>query len=80
MTDATAQIIRVIGDYADFDQPITLGDTLENLNLDPLDMLDITFTLDDLFDNEITDEDAESLRTVGDLTALVDRLCQGVGA
>ena len=80
MTDATAQIIRVIGDYADFDQPITLGDTLENLNLDPLDMLDITFTLDDLFDIEITDEDAESLRTVGDLTALVDRLCQGVGA
>ena len=52
----------------------------DDLGYDGWDIIEMCMEVEGEFDIEITDEDAESLRTVGDLTALVDRLCQGVGA
>ena len=39
---------------------------LEDLGADSLDIVDLVMTLEDEFDMEIADEDAEKINTVGD--------------
>jgi acyl carrier protein len=43
----------------------------EDLDADSLEVIDLIMSIEDLFDIEIPDETAETLRTVGDLTAYI---------
>jgi acyl carrier protein len=42
---------------------------LEDLGADSLDVVEMVMALEDAFDIEIADEDAEAMRTVGDVEA-----------
>ena len=44
----------------------------EDLNADSLDLIELTMALEEAFDIDIPDEDAEKLNTVGDVVKYVE--------
>ncbi len=44
---------------------------LEDLGADSLDVVEMVMAIEDAFDIEIADDDAEAMRTVGDVEAYV---------
>ena len=53
---------------------VTLGSTFDELNIDSLDKINISFEVEEAFSIEIPDDSLNSLRTVGDVIAGVHRL------
>jgi acyl carrier protein len=48
------------------EEKITLETTFDELDADSLDVVELIMALEDEFDIEIPDEDAEKIKTVGD--------------
>jgi acyl carrier protein len=55
-------------------ETITPATTFEELNIDSLDKINLSFEVEELFSIAIPDESLNSLRTVGDVIAGVHRL------
>jgi acyl carrier protein len=55
-------------------ESITPATTFEELNIDSLDKINLSFEVEELFSIAIPDESLNSLRTVGDVIAGVHRL------
>lgn len=55
---------------------VTLDSTFEQLNIDSLDKINISFEVEETFDIEIPDEALGSLKTVGDVVNGVKRLIE----
>ena len=53
---------------------ITLANTFDELNIDSLDKINISFEVEEAFDIEIPDEALSTLKTVGDMVEGVTRL------
>ena len=53
---------------------ITLASTFDELNIDSLDKINISFEVEEAFNIEIPDEALSTLRTVGDMIEGVTRL------
>lgn len=49
----------------------TDANILEDLGADSLDVVELVMAIEEAFDIEITDEDAESMRTLGDVEKYV---------
>ncbi len=63
-----AVIMEIIG--ADEDE-ITLDATLDDLNLDSLDVVEIMMAAEDEFDIEIADDALEGVKTLGDVVDVI---------
>ena len=46
---------------------------IEDLNADSLDLTELIMTFEERFGHEISEEEAEKLRTVGDVVAFIDQ-------
>ncbi len=68
------KVIRVLCDLFDVDENEITNDTslVDDLGADSMDSLEITMALEDEFDIEIPDEDAEELRTVGEIVNYIE--------
>jgi acyl carrier protein len=55
-------------------ETVTPASTFEELNIDSLDKINLSFEVEELFAISIPDESLNSLRTVGDVIAGVHRL------
>jgi len=53
---------------------ITLANTFDELNIDSLDKINISFEVEEAFSIEIPDEALSTLKTVGDMVEGVTRL------
>ena len=53
---------------------ITLASTFDELNVDSLDKINISFEVEEAFDIEIPDDALGSLKTVGDVVAGVRKI------
>ena len=53
---------------------ITLASTFDELNIDSLDKINLSFEVEEIFSIAIPDDSLNSLRTVGDVIAGVQRL------
>ena len=47
---------------------------VEDLNADSLDLTELIMTLEERFDCEISEDEAEKLKTVGDVVAYVEKI------
>ena len=53
---------------------VSLESTFDELNLDSLDKINLSFAVEEMFHIEIPDESLNSLKTVGDVVRGVERL------
>lgn len=66
---AYEKIKQIICEEFEIDESDITTDTLlsDDLGFDELDIADLCMSLEDAFEKEISDEDLENIRTVGDL-------------
>lgn len=73
---STACIVnRIVARHLDVN-PADLGPglTFAKLGASDIDMIHVVMSVEDAFDFEATDEDAEAVKTVGDLVRLAERM------
>lgn len=70
--DATQHIIDVIRNDVDA-QDLSATSSLESQGLDSLKVMSLVFKIEEHYDIVLDEDDADDLRTVGDLAALVLR-------
>ena len=65
------KIVEIIGDKMDIEaEEISMDSTFESLQIDSLDMVELVMDIEEAFD--ITVEDSEGLKTVGDLVNYIE--------
>jgi acyl carrier protein len=75
MDDITTRCIDIIAKSKSIPaDTITLASTFDELNIDSLDKINISFEVEEAFSIEIPDEALSTLRTVGDMVEGVTRL------
>jgi acyl carrier protein len=78
--DVGAQVIEILGRYANPGRPLALTDRLVDLKIDSLSLMEVLFDLEEAFDIEIElnanrpEEQLEQWRDVGSAIATVERL------
>ena len=74
MTTVIERVSKVIVDRLGVDESeVTLQASFrDDLGADSLDVVELVMELEDEFDMEITDEDAEKISTVGDAIAYIE--------
>jgi len=73
--DITAQVISLIAKSKSLPpETLTPATTFDELNIDSLDKINLSFEVEELFAIQIPDASLNSLRTVGDVIEGVHRL------
>lgn len=74
MADALERVTKIIVDRLGVDEAdVTLEASFkEDLGADSLDVVELVMELEDEFDMEISDEDAEKIATVGDAVIYIN--------
>lgn len=72
------EVIDIVVEQLGVDkEDVTLSKSfVEDLNADSLDLTELIMTLEERFDCEISEEEAEKLKTVGDVVAYVEQIKQ----
>ncbi len=68
------KIRAIICDQLELEEDAVTLDSvlLEDLGADSLDLVDLVMTFEDEFDMEISDEDLENIKTVGDVVRFIE--------
>lgn len=68
------KIREIICDQLELEEDAVTLDSvlLEDLGADSLDLVDLVMTFEDEFDMEISDEDLENIKTVGDVVRFIE--------
>ncbi len=70
------QVIDIVADKLGVDkEDITLSKSfIEDLNADSLDLTELIMGLEEIFECDISEEEAEKLKTVGDVVAYIKKV------
>lgn len=76
MADTFERVKKIVVDRLDVEEDkVTLEASFkEDLEADSLDVVELVMELEDEFDMEIADEEAEKIETVGDAVKYIDSL------
>jgi acyl carrier protein len=75
MTEVASRCIDIIAKSKSIPaDTVTLASTFEELNIDSLDKINISFEVEEAFNVEIPDDSLGTIRTVGDMVEGVTRL------
>tara|TARA_Y100000385_G_scaffold242009_1_gene258767 strand:- start:108 stop:341 length:234 start_codon:yes stop_codon:yes gene_type:complete len=76
MSDVTARLQKLISDELaiDLDKVLVDADLFDDLNFDSLDTVEMVISIENEFDIEIADDDIDDLRTVRQISDLVQNL------
>lgn len=75
MTDVASRCIEIIAKSKNIPaDSVTLASTFDELNIDSLDKINISFEVEEAFHIEIPDDALGTIRTVGDMVEGVTRL------
>ena len=73
--DIFEKISRIIAENADINPEIISPETTINeLGLDSIDLVDLVMEIEDSFGVSIPDEEFENIRTVSDITDLIENI------
>ncbi len=74
MSDTRAKVVAIIAEQLGVDPSEIKDDSkiTEDLAADSLDVVELVMALEEQFNAEIPDEDAEKLQTVGDIVKYID--------
>ena len=72
--DILGRVKKIVADRLDVDEADVKPEASfkEDLEADSLDVVELVMELEDEFDLEISDEDAEKILTVGDVVAYIE--------
>lgn len=73
MSDLNERLKKLVAEQlgVEEDKIVPTATFLDDLNADSLDLVELVMSLEEEFGVEITDEEAEKLRTVGDAEAFI---------
>ena len=76
MSENTAErVIKIVAEYKEMpEDEIKRETTLDELEMDSLDALNLVFELEEEFDIEIPDEKAFEMKTIGEMIEGIDKL------
>ena len=75
MDDVEARCIELIAKSKNLpESSVGMDSTFDELQIDSLDKINISFSVEEMFGIEIPDESLNSLKTVGDVVRGVERL------
>ncbi len=76
MSDVTTRLQKLISDELaiDLDKVLVDADLFDDLNFDSLDTVEMVISIENEFDIEIADDDIDDLRTVRQISNLVQDL------
>jgi acyl carrier protein len=75
MDDIQTQIIELVAKSKNLPpESVTMESTFDELQIDSLDKINLSFAVEDMFTIEIPDESLNSLKTVGDVVRGVEQL------
>ena len=74
MSDVLERVTKIIVDRLGVDETevVTSANFKEDLGADSLDVVELVMQLEDEFEMEISDEDAEKIATVGDAVSYIE--------
>ncbi|MCI8441439.1 MAG: acyl carrier protein [Provencibacterium sp.] len=74
--DIFEKVKEVLVDQLDVDEELVTSEAsvTDDLGADSLDLVDLVMELENEFDVEIPDEDIQSIKTVGDIVAYIEKL------
>ncbi len=73
--DTAKRTIEIVADYKEMSaDEISMETTLEELEMDSLDALNLVFELEEAFDIEIPDDKAFEMKTIGDMVEGIEKL------
>ncbi len=80
MDDVASRCIELVAKSKNLPaSSVSLESTFDELSLDSLDKINLSFAVEEMFHIEIPDESLNSLKTVGDVVRGVERL-RGAGS
>lgn len=75
MDDVQSRCIEVIAKSKNLPpSSVTMDSTFDELQIDSLDKINLSFAIEEMFSIEIPDENLNSLKTVGDVVRGVEQL------
>jgi acyl carrier protein len=75
MDDIASRVIGLVAQSKNLPvSAVNLNTTFDELQIDSLDKINLTFAVEEMFSIEIPDESLNSLKTVGDVVRGVERL------
>ncbi|MBM0065201.1 acyl carrier protein [Alkalicoccobacillus gibsonii] len=74
MADTLSRVTKIVVDRLDIDEAQVKPEASfkDDLGADSLDVVELVMELEDEFDIEISDEEAEKIATVGDVITYID--------
>lgn len=78
MDDIASRVIQLVAQSKNLEpSAVNLDTTFDELHIDSLDKINLTFAVEEMFSIEIPDDSLNSLNTVGDVVRGVERLRAG---
>jgi acyl carrier protein len=72
----TDEVIKIIAKHSSAQGKITVDSTLQELNMDSLDAMNVVFGVEEKFEVSVPDELVRNLKTVGQIVQEIQRLEQ----
>ncbi len=71
--DVKEKVKSIIADQLEIDiDKLTMETTFEEIDADSLDIVELVMTLEEEFDMEISDEEIENIKSVGDVVKYIE--------